>query len=331
MVASDPVHGQRRPLRGGLVTFGETMALLSATRTGPLRHADSLRLGIAGAESNVAIGVRRLGSEAAWTGRVGDDELGRLIVRELAAEEVDVRGAVVDPDAPTGLMIKERRSTATTSVLYYRRGSAGSRLAPADLDEELIAGAGVMHCTGITPALSSSARAATFSAVEIARAAGTLVSFDPNHRTALWPDDAEAAGVFRDLAARADVVFAGEDEAEMILGEAFAPDAAARRLAELGPARAIVKLAERGAVACAEGTVRSAGARRVDAVDPVGAGDAFAAGYLAGLLDAADPVAALALAVAVGSWAVTVDGDWEGLPRRSELGLLDAAAGDVRR
>jgi 2-dehydro-3-deoxygluconokinase len=313
-----------------LVTFGETMAVLSSTRTGPLRHAESLRLGIAGAESNVAIGVRRLGREAAWIGRVGDDEFGRRIVRELRGEQLDLRGVRVDGDAPTGLMIKERRSSATTSVLYYRRGSAGSRLRPADLDTDLVAGARILHCTGITPALSASAREATFAAVEVARAAGAMVSFDPNHRAALWTAP-EAAGVFRDLAAKADVVLAGEPEAEMILGARLAPDEAARRIARLGPSHAIVKLGARGAVACADGESRSAPALRVRATDPVGAGDAFAAGYLAALLAGEDGAAALAAGCAVGAWAVTVDGDWEGLPRREELSRLDADPGDVQR
>ncbi len=313
-----------------LVTFGETMALLSTARAGPLRHADSLRLGVAGAESNVAIGVRRLGRTAAWIGRVGDDELGRRIVRELRAEDVDVRGVTVDGAAPTGVMIKERRSSTTASVLYYRRGSAGSRLSAHDLDVGLLAGGRVLHCTGITPALSASAREATFAAVDAARAAGAMVSFDPNHRSTLWSHD-EAVGVYRDLSARADVILAGQDEADLLLGERLDPEQAARRLAALGPRHAIVKLGRQGAVACVDEHVHRVDAPVVQAVDPVGAGDGFAAGYLTAILDGGTTAEALELAAAVGAWAVTVDGDWEGLPRRDELALLSAAEGDVRR
>lgn len=313
-----------------LVTFGETMARLASQEIAPLRHADTLRVGIAGAESNVAIGARRLGATSAWIGRVGDDELGRRVLRELRAEDVDVHAAVVDPDAPTGLMIKERRSSSLAAVVYYRRGSAGSRLTPDDLDTGLVAGARLLHCTGITPALSGSARAATFAAVDIARAADVGVSFDPNYRRALWPPD-EAAAVFRDLTKVAEVVFAGEDEATMILGEHLAPEEAASRLCALGPAQAVVKLGPRGAVACAHGMPLAVLARRVVAVDAVGAGDAFAAGYLAGLLAGGDPAAALDLGADVGAWAVTVEGDWEGLPTRAELHLLDSADGHVHR
>jgi len=200
----------------GLVTFGETMASLAAVDVGPLRHQPHLHLHIGGAESNVAIAVRRLGGPATWIGRVGDDELGELVLAQIRAEGVDVGHAVVDAGAPTGLMIKSRRTATVTRVAYYRSGSAGSRLAPSDVPADVVRGAGVLHVTGITPALSASAREATFAAVEEARAARVPVTLDVNHRAALWGAD-EAASVLTDLAARVDVLFAGEDEAELLL------------------------------------------------------------------------------------------------------------------
>ena len=198
-----------------LLAVGETMALLTAAEVGRLRHAGALTLGVAGAESNVAIGARRLGCPAAWVGRVGDDELGELVVSRIRAEGVDVGGVVRDPGAPTSLMLKERRTADLVRVLYYRRNGPGSRLHPDDLDPAQVAAAGVLHVTGITPALSDSARATVDHAVELARAAGVPVSFDLNYRSALWPPE-EAAAVCRDLAARADVVFAGDDEAGLL-------------------------------------------------------------------------------------------------------------------
>jgi len=149
-----------------LVTLGETMALFASDRVGPLRYAATMRVGIAGAESNVAIGVRRLGHPAAWIGRVGSDELGHLVLGRLRGERVDVEAAVVDQDAPTGLMVKEHRTADLTRVVYYRRDSAGSRLQPGDLDEARIRAARVLHLTGITPALSATARAAVHAAAE---------------------------------------------------------------------------------------------------------------------------------------------------------------------
>ncbi len=144
-----------------IVTFGETMAVMSSMTTGPLRHARSLRLGIAGAESNVAIGASRLGASTQWVSRVGDDEFGRLITSTIRGQGVTATAAI-DESAPTGLMFKERRAAGVTAVTYYRSGSAASRLCSDDIDTDDIASSRVVHLSGITPALSSSARDAVF-------------------------------------------------------------------------------------------------------------------------------------------------------------------------
>jgi 2-dehydro-3-deoxygluconokinase len=314
---------------GPLLTLGETMALLTTAEVGRLRHASSLTLGVAGSESNVAIGARRLGCPAAWVGRVGADELGELVVGRIRAEGVDVGGVVRDPDAPTSLMLKERRSAGLVRVTYYRRHGPGARLRPDDLDPARVQAAGLLHLSGITPALSRSARDTVYGAVELARAAGVPVSFDLNYRSALWPP-AEAAATLRDLAGKADVVFAGDDEAELcgLQGE---PAELARALAGLGAGEAVVKLGEHGAVACLDGELYRVAAVPVQAVDPVGAGDAFVAGYLAETL-AGRPVAErLGTAAACGAFAVTVPGDWEGLPDRDELAALELRRGTVLR
>ena len=94
-----------------VVTLGETMALMSSETDGPLQHTRSLALGIGGSESNVAIALTRLGTPVTWIGRVGEDSLGDLVLREIHAEGVNVIG-IRDPDAPTGLMVKERRTSS---------------------------------------------------------------------------------------------------------------------------------------------------------------------------------------------------------------------------
>lgn len=193
-----------------VVTLGETMALVRTTEIGSLRHANSLAFGIGGAESNVAIGLARLGVATSWLGRVGDDSPGERVTREIRGDGVDVR-AIVDPDAATGLMVKERPSAASTAVHYYRAGSAGSRLRPEDLPDGWVEDASLLHVTGITPLLSETAKAAVHSAVDRARAAGTTVSFDINYRSALASPEV-AGPVLRDLAERADVVFGGAEE-----------------------------------------------------------------------------------------------------------------------
>ncbi|MYS84458.1 sugar kinase [Embleya scabrispora] len=306
-----------------VVTLGETMVLLTAPHIGPLRHARTLDVATGGAETNLAIGITRLGGRAAWIGRVGDDEFGRLVLAVLGGEGLDTRGAVVDPDAPTGLMVKARRTSAATDVRYYRAGSAGSRLCPEDVDPALVRSARILHITGITPALSATARAAVRAAVAEANGAGVPVSLDLNYRQALWSAE-HAATELRALAAGADILFATEDEARLVLkAPAHTPVLdLARDLGALGPTQVLLKQGSRGAVAIVEGRVHEVPPHRVDAVDSVGAGDAFAAGYLAELVEGGSVAARLATAAAAGAFAVTVPGDWEGLPRRDELRLL---------
>lgn len=314
----------------GLVTVGETMVLLTAAEPGPLRHVGSMNVGIAGAESNVAVGAARLGLPAAWIGRVGRDELGTLILSRLRAEGIDVGGAIEDPSVPTSLMLKERRAADIVRVTYYRRDGPGARLHPDDLDHRRIAAAAVLHVTGITPALSPSARATVEAAIDIARGAGVLVSFDLNYRGALWTPD-EAGPVLRELARRADIVFAGDDEALLVVDEG-PPDVLATRLAELSSGGCgVVKLGPRGAVAAVGGSTLELAALQVESLDPVGAGDAFVAGYLVELVAGEPPERCLETAAGCGAFAVTVRGDWEGAPTRAELALLRAPRGSVHR
>jgi 2-dehydro-3-deoxygluconokinase len=312
-------------VNGGLVTLGETMGLVAADGIGPIEYARSFAFGIGGAESNVAIGVARLGGVATWLGRVGPDATGDLIERRLRGEGVH---AVVLRDAAfTGLMVKHRRTGGLLHVDYHRSGSAGSHLTSADVPADVVRGAGILHVTGITPALGDTARAAVFHAVETAREAGVTVSVDVNYRAKLWPVS-DAAPVLRDLVSRADVVFAGPDEAAIVLG---AGEPAAGGLAALGPAEVVIKDGARGCTALIEGRSHAVPAIAVSVVDPVGAGDAFVAGYLADRLAGAGPERRLATAVAGGAFAVTVPGDCEGLPTRADLAALISATDNVAR
>jgi len=312
-----------------LVTLGETMGVLAASEIGPLRDGHPMTLGLAGTESNVAIGVRRLGHRAVWIGRVGADAVGRMILRELRGEGVDISHAVTDPDAPNGLMLKVHRTTASSEVMYARRDSAGSRLRPDDIPPDVVGSARVLHVTGVTPALSDTARATVFRAVEIARSASVTVSLDLNHRAKLWSDD-EASAIFGELVKQCDIVFASENEAALVVGEC-APDDAAARLADLGPRHAVIKRGEHGYVARVDGESFSGAAVTVPVADPVGAGDAFVAGYLASWLGDAGPAEALATANLAGAFAVATPGDWEGLPTRDEVAAFARRADVVTR
>ena len=306
-----------------VVTLGETMALMSADTFGPLQHTRAMTLGIGGSESNVAIALRRLGTPVTWIGRVGEDSLGDLVLREISAEGVRVVG-IRDSEAPTGLMVKERRTSRDTRVWYYRRGNAGSRLTPGDIDPELIRTASLLHLTGITPALSDTAADAVFEAIRVARDAGVTVSFDLNFRGKLW-SPAEAGAMYRRILPFVDVVFAGDDEAAIAVGDAATPLLLAHRLIEAGAGEAVVKLGERGAVAVVQSLEYERTAIPTTPLDTVGAGDGFVAGYLAEYLLGRDVATRLTTAVTVGAYACLVPGDWEGMPRRSELAALGAS------
>lgn len=306
-----------------VVTLGETMALFHNNTPGSLAQVAEMRLGIGGAESNVAIGLRRLGTAASWIGRVGADSLGERVLRELRAEGIDIH-ATIDQEAATGLMLKERRTATTSRVWYYRSGSAGSRLNAADLPAQLIAGAALLHVTGITAALSPGAQVAVLEAVRLAQEAHVPISFDVNHRSTLWRG-LDSTPVYRELARAATIIFAGEDEARLLAPGVTSVKELAESIATLGPAQVIIKLGADGCFALINGVEYVQQAVPIRAVDTVGAGDAFVAGYLADFVAGKDVATRLRTAVATGAFVCLADGDWEGLPRRSELTLLTAS------
>jgi 2-dehydro-3-deoxygluconokinase len=296
---------------GRVLTFGETMLLLTGRDTGAVPDLEHMRVDTGGAESNVAIGLLRAGVPATWIGRVGTDPAGDRVTRDVRSEGVDVV-AVPDPDRSTGIMMKERLADGRTRVTYHRRGSAGSALRPSDLPASIVERAALLHVTGITLALSDEARATVESAIDRADAAGVPVSFDVNHRPKLIDADT-ARERYRAVARRSSIVFAGDDEARLVLGLADEGDdeTLAHDLAALARGRAVVKLGSRGAVASVDGVFLRRPATPVRVVDPVGAGDAFVAGWLAATLSGATAADALDRAADAGALACTVESDWQ--------------------
>ncbi|WP_262704020.1 MULTISPECIES: sugar kinase [Streptomyces] len=318
------------PTAPEVVTFGETMAAIRAG--GALRLGGSLGLSIAGAESNVAIGLARLGHRVRWAGRVGADELGALVLRTLRAENIDTgHVATDDTGRPTGLLLTEPRTGTLTRVSYYRSGSAGSAISSDEVLPALAPGTRVLHLTGITPALSPSAAGATLAAATAARDAGITVCLDVNHRSKLWTAD-QARTTLRPLLAHTDLLIASEDELPLVLErpDTSEPDGAHSLLAE-GVTEVVIKRGARGATSFTAHGAADCPARQVDPVDLVGAGDAFVAGYLSGLLHDADIPARLHRAVTTAAFAVTTRGDWEGLPTQDELDLFDRPEGTTIR
>ncbi|MDX6514786.1 MAG: 2-dehydro-3-deoxygluconokinase [Gaiellaceae bacterium] len=296
-----------------VLTAGETMALLDPVGDGEPRYGDALTLRVAGAESNFAIALARLGVEVTWVSRVGDDPFGRMLVEAVAGEGVDVR-VRVDAVAPTGLFAKWRGADGPANV-YYRRGSAASALGPEDVPDELLDGVALVHLTGITTALGASARELVHDLVRRAKARGALVSFDPNYRAALWGSPAEALAAHAELLPLVDWYLCGVAEGQLLFGVESAGEVLAAVLAG-GAQEAVVRLGAEGALT-ADGVVPPA---RVVAVrDEIGAGDGFAAGYAWARLQGWDTQRAVAAAHCVAASVLHATGDWETYPTRDEL------------
>lgn len=291
---------------GPVVCIGETMAALAPDPVAPLDSAELLRLDVAGAESNVAMYLADHGVPARWVSALGDDPFGRRVRERIAASGVDVCGVRTDPARPTGLLVKNPGTDASepTGVHYYRTGSAASALGPATLDDPRVRDAALVHLTGITPALSASCRALVERALRPERP--YAVSFDVNHRPALWADGS-AADTLLPLADRADLVLVGLDEAQALWGGTLDPGAVRALLPT--PRVLVVKDGAHAATAYVGGQTYTVRAPKVRVVEPVGAGDAFAAGFLAGLLRDDDLVRALRLGHLTAASALRVAAD----------------------
>ena len=275
---------------------------------------------IGGAESNVACALARLGVPARWIGRVGDDRFGRLVVETLAGHGVDVSEIEIDGGRPTGLYVKEFTASGTR-MRYYRSGSAASAMSPAMAGRPAVRDAPVLHLSGITAALSDSCAALLETLVNFPQR-GRTVSFDINWRPALWTG--REPGMLLRLAQRADLVFVGTDEAEELWGVGD-PDQIRRLIS--APRTLVVKRGADGAVAFEGGETVRVGALPVDVVEATGAGDAFAAGYLAGLVRRLPLRARLSLGARTARTALMVPGDVVPLPAPRNGRAADADPG----
>ncbi|MFF5263790.1 sugar kinase [Actinomadura viridis] len=315
-----------------VVTCGEAMLLLLAEPGVPLARARRFRGSVAGAESNVAIGLARLGHPVRWISAVGADPAGETVLSTMRAEGVDVSGVTVHPTAPTGLLLRDSHATRGIDVQYHRAGSAASTLAPESVHTPFAAGTRMLHLTGITAMLSASTHRLTRYLIDAARDRGVMVSFDPNVRHKLGTPD-RWRSVVGPLLTRADLVMAGADELEMLTGQDA--ERAVRMLRDGGVDGVVVKYPDKSAVLTNAAGTRAQAAFPVAVTDPVGAGDAFAAGLLSALLRDVPPGRALAEAATVAALVVQSATDIDGLPtsvqRDRALAYLAGHAESVHR
>ena len=297
------------------------MLLLVADRPGPIENAESFHKRTAGAETNVAIGLSRLGLKVGWASRLGTDSMGRALLATMQREGIDCSHVICDASQRTGFQFKGRVTDGSDPpVEYHRKGSAASHMVPADVDEAWLRSARHLHATGVFAAISDTSLPTARKTMQVMRDVGRTISFDPNLRPTLWASTEAMRTHINELAALADWVLPGLEEGVMLTGES-SPEGIARFYRQRGARLVVVKLGAAGAYydSDSEGTGHVEGFPVREVIDTVGAGDGFAAGVVSALLEGKDVAAAVRRGTWIGARAVQVLGDTEGLPTRSQL------------
>ncbi|KIL52141.1 sugar kinase [Jeotgalibacillus soli] len=312
-----------------VVTLGESMVLFQSMGDRSLMYESTFTKSLAGAESNVAIGLSRLGKKVRWISSLGTDPFGDFVMATLAGEGVDTTHVIRDEDAPTSVYFKDLKAYADPNVYYYRKHSAASRLHPGVIRSEWFDGAKHFHVTGITPAIGKETEETVRQAMILAHEKGLTISFDPNLRRKLWSAE-KAREVLLSFIPLCDIYLPGIEEAQFLLGDLPVEEYGERFLA-MGPKIVALKLGEEGAIGFTTGHSVKVPPFKIDhVVDTVGAGDSFAAGLLSVLLDSLEQlrtgnipaevvIEALERANTLGALATQFKGDWEGAPRLKEL------------
>lgn len=302
-----------------VVTFGEAMAMFMAETPGPLHEIEHFTRELAGAETNVAIGLSRLGLKAGWASKVGSDAFGQFIMKRLTEENVDIEHVYTDERFPSGFQIKSKVLTGDPEVQYFRRGSAASFMGVEDFQKEYFSNARHLHMTGIPLAISSHTRAFAYAALSHMKEIGRTVSFDPNLRPTLWTSKQEMIEITNKIAQKADYVLPGISEGEILTGFNTPQDIASFYL-DKGVKLVVIKLGDKGAFyksGIEEGVVKPYEVKAV--IDTVGAGDGFAVGLVSGLLENLSLQEAVLRGNAIGALAVQSAGDNDGYPNRQQL------------
>lgn len=303
-----------------VVTFGEAMMLLVADKPGPLEQATAFVKRTAGAETNVAIGLARLGLKVSWCSRLGNDSLGRYLLESIQAEGVDCSRVVCDGTQRTGFMIKGQvEGGGDPEVEYHRKGSAASLIQPYDIDIPWLASARHLHATGIFPALSANCLATSIASMDMMRQHGKTISFDPNLRPSLWANESVMRETINNLAFRADWVLPGIEEGRLLTGY-DSPAEIAKFYLNAGVQLVVIKLGAEGAYYATQQNAALVSSFPVaQVIDTVGAGDGFAAGLVSGMLEGLGVRDVVRRGAWIGARAVQALGDTEGLPTRAQL------------
>lgn len=302
-----------------MITFGEAMAMFIADSKGDLHTIENFHLELAGAETNVAIGLAKLGFNASFVSKVGNDAFGKFIIQKLQKASVLVDELYLDSHYPTGFQLKSQVAFGDPEVQYFRKGSAASQLHPNDFNMDYFTQAKHLHMTGIPLAISESTREFAQTALSFMKSQKKTISFDTNLRPSLWKSEREMIDTINHFAKQADYVLPGIGEGKCLTGYETPQDIASFYL-DAGVRTVIVKLGEEGAyykTSQESGFIK--GFKVANIVDTVGAGDGFAVGVISGLLENLPVNEAVIRGNAIGALAVQSLGDNTGYPTKNEL------------
>jgi 2-dehydro-3-deoxygluconokinase len=302
-----------------VVTYGEPMAMFYANESGSLHEVFSFSKALAGAETNVAAGLSRLGLNVGLVTKLGQDNFGKFIIEALKKEKIDTQSVTFTEEYSTGMLVKSKVVTGDPVVEYFRKNSAASKLNVSDFNADYFSSARHMHMTSIAAALSKECHDFSVYAMKFMKDMGKTISFDPNLRPKLWADTTTMVNTINDLSSNCDWFLPGISEGRTLTGYETPEDIASFYL-DRGISLVVIKLGAEGAYYKTleqEGYVKGFPVKEV--VDTVGAGDGFAVGVISALLDGLSLEEATRRGNAIGALAVMSPGDMDGLPTREAL------------
>ena len=294
-----------------LFTFGESLSVFISTDTDSVITAHNYERVTAGAEVNVAVAISRLGLRAQYFSRFGKDQLGSVMLADIEAEGVDVSLAK-RVDSFTGAMVRNPGKTAPVEISYLRKGSAASTIEPGDILDSYISSTRWLHATGITCAISESGAKTVKHALEKAAQLKIKSSFDLNIRRKLWSEE-QARKVLEPLAHDVELLIGGEDEYQVVFGQTE-PKEILAEVNKRGCKIAVMTKGDQKMRFSIDGNYEEITPPKVVAVDPVGSGDAFTGGVIAGLLSGMSAKGALEQGSICGALVASMFGDWSGIP-----------------
>jgi 2-dehydro-3-deoxygluconokinase len=307
-----------------IYTLGEPLIVFLADDQDDVRTAKKYSISVAGAEANVAVAATRLGLDVVFQTRVGVDQLGDVVLTQLTNEGVAV-AHVTRNDAFTGALVRNRGISSPTNVTYLRKGSAASTMVPSDIDEATLASSKWLHVTGITAAISESAKSTLLKAIEIAKSNQVKISLDLNIRKKLWSDE-NARDTLAKIANEIDLIIGGVKEFELVFGSVD-PELNLQSAMSKGVTLAIMTNGEGEMRICDHGNRFNFTPFFRTTMDPVGSGDAFAAGLLSGLIANLPLLDAIKQGSECGALTASQLGDWPGLPYGTK-GIMTTKGGN---